>query len=214
MQNYISVLFKNKKKKKIIKGYQSEKRARDKFKSLIKNNNCYFEVRYENAEESKYELALLSNQDSFQIPLFVEDEIGRNEEIFMSDDSDYIIKDIKPYRVEEKVFDWQTNKRIGFDKLISKYCIKKEMKSISTLNNKLVIQINDVFRVFSLKNIQDSHRLLETMEQYFRDNNRNDSIFVKDVSTTQRKWMYDLLVKNGFDRNKLYRQTTTFSKRT
>lgn len=132
----------------------------------------------------------------------------------MSDDSDYVIKDIKSYKIEEKIFDWQTNKRISFDSLISKYCIKKEMKSISTLNNKLVIQINDIFNVFSLKNIQDSHRLLETMEQYFRDNDRNDSIFVKDVSTPQRKWMYDLLVKNGFDKNKLYRQTTTFSKRT
>ena len=132
----------------------------------------------------------------------------------MSDDSDYVIKDIKSYKIEEKIFDWQTNKRISFDSLISKYCIKKEMKSISTLNNKLVIQINDIFNVFSLKNIQDSHRLLETIEQYFRDNDRNDSIFVKDVSTPQRKWMYDLLVKNGFDKNKLYRQTTTFSKRT
>ena len=37
--------------------------------------------------------------------------------------------------------------------------------------------------------------------------------FVKDTSTTQRKWMYNLLVKNGFDKKKLYRQTTTFSKR-
>ena len=87
------------------------------------------------------------------------------------------------------------------------------MKSISTLHNKLVIQINDNFNLFSLKNIDDSHRLIETMEKYFRDNNRSDSIFVKDISTTQRKWMYDLLVDNGFDKKKLYRQTTTFSKR-
>ena len=51
------------------------------------------------------------------------------------------------------------------------------------------------------------------METHFRENGRNDAIFVKDISTTQRKWMYELLVKNGFDKNKLYRQTTTFSKR-
>jgi hypothetical protein len=213
MQNYIIVLFKNKKKKKIIKGYQSEKRAFQKFKSLINNNNYYFSVKYENAEESKYEIALLSNQDSFQIPLFQEDDMGRNEEIFISTKTDYIIKEIKPYKLEEKIYDWQSNSRITFDELIKNYCIKKEMKSISTLHNKLVIQINDNFNLFSLKNIDDSHRLIETMEKYFRDNNRNDSIFVKDISTTQRKWMYDLLVDNGFDKKKLYRQTTTFSKR-
>ena len=213
MNNYIIVLFKNKKKKKIIKGYKSEKRAFDKFKSLVKTNNIEFDVQYENAEKCKFELALITNQDAFQLPLFQEDELGRNQEVFISTDTDYVIRDIKPYKIEEKIYDWNTNERISFEKLIKKYCIKKEMKSISTLHNKLVIQINEDFFLFSLKNIEDSHRLLETMENHFRTNSRNDAIFVKDISTTQRKWMYDLLIKKGFDKQKLYRQTTTFSKR-
>jgi hypothetical protein len=213
MDNFIIVLFKNKKKKRIIKGYKSEKRATEKFKSLIKENNVLFDVQYENAEKSKYELALLTNTDSFQIPLFQEDELGRNEEVFISSETDYTIRQIKPFKIEEKIFDWNTNDRISFEELIRKYCIKKEMKSISTLHNKLVIQVNENFYVFSLKNIDDAHRLLETMENYYRENHRNDAIFVKDISTTQRKWMYDLLVKKGFDKGKLYRQTTTFSKR-
>lgn len=206
-------MFKNKKKKKIIKGYQSEKRAISKFKSLLKENTHTFEVRYENAEKSKYELALLSNQDYYQIPLFQEDEMGRNEEVFISSETDYIIKQIKPYKVEEKIYDWLTNERITFDMLIKQYCIRKEMKSISTLHNKLIIQINDKFFVFSLKNVDDSHRLLETIENYFRQNGRDDAIFIKDTSIIQRKWIYDLLVRNGFNKQKLYRQTTTFSKR-
>ena len=168
---------------------------------------------YENAEYVTYELGLLTNQDNYQIPLFQEDELGRNTELFISSETDYIIKRMVPYSIEEKIYDWSSNNRINFDELVKKYCIKKEMKSISTLHNKLVIQINDNFNLFSLKNIDDSHRLIETMEKYFRDNNRSDSIFVKDISTTQRKWMYDLLVDNGFDKKKLYRQTTTFSKR-
>jgi hypothetical protein len=214
MQNYIIVLFKNKKKKKIIKGYQSEKRAITKFKSLIKENNIDFGVTYENAEYVTYELGLLTNQDSYQVPLFKEDEFGRNTELFMDSDTDYMIKRMVPYSIEEKIYDWSTNNRITFNDVVKKYCIKKEMKSISTLHNKLIIQINDKFFVFSLKNIDDSHRLLSTLENHFRNNGRNDAIFVRDTSTTQRKWMYNLLVKNGFDKKKLYRQTTTFSKRT
>jgi len=213
MDNFIIVLFKNKKKKKIIKGYKSEKRAFNKFKSLTKSNNVDFDVHYENAEYCKFELALLTNQDAFQLPLFQEDELGRNKEVFISSDTDYVIRDIKPYKIEEKIYDWNTNERISFDDLIKKYCIKKEMKSISTLHNKLVIQINEDFFLFSLKNVDDSHRLLTTMENHFRANSRNDAIFVKDVSTPQRKWMYDILIKKGFDKQKLYRQTTTFSKR-
>ena len=42
MENYIIVLFKNKKKKKIIKGYATEKNANLKFDSLIKDNNIPF----------------------------------------------------------------------------------------------------------------------------------------------------------------------------
>ena len=122
-------------------------------------------------------------------------------------------KQIKPYKVEEKIYDWLTNERITFDMLIKQYCIRKEMKSISTLHNKLIIQINDKFFVFSLKNVDDSHRLLETIENYFRQNGRDDAIFIKDTSIIQRKWIYDLLVRNGFNKQKLYRQTTTFSKR-
>ena len=123
-------MFKNKKKKRIIKGYKSEKRATEKFKSLIKENNVVFDVQYENAEKSKYELALLTNTDSYQMPLFQEDELGRNEEVFISSETDYTIRQIKPFKIEEKIFDWNTNDRISFEKLIKKYCIKKEMKSI------------------------------------------------------------------------------------
>jgi hypothetical protein len=214
MDNYIIVLFKNKKKKKIIKGYKSYKRAFDKFKSISKQPEIWFDVKYENAEKCKFEIALLSNKEPYQIPLFQEDELGRNEEVFISSETDYTIREIKPYKIEEKIYDWQKDERISFDELIKKYCIKKEMKSISTLHNKLVIQNNENFYLFSLKNIDDSHRLLETMESYYRETSRGDAIFVKDVSTAQRKWMYDILIKKGFDKQKLYRQTTTFSKRT
>jgi len=39
-------------------------------------------------------------------------------------------------------------------------------------------------------------------------------MFIKDSTQTQRKWLYNVLEKNGFDKKKLYRQKTTFSKRT
>lgn len=211
--NYIIVLFKNKKKKRIIKGFITEKRAYEKFNSMIKDNNVYFEVKYENAKECYFELGLLTNQDKHQKPIYQEDELGRIQEVFIENETEYKFREIKPYKIPEKIFDWQKNTRITFDYLLSRYCIKKEMKSISTLHNKLVIQINDSFFLFSLKNIEDSNRLLKSLERYYRDNGRDDAIFVKDISTAQRKWMYDILIEKGFDKGLLYRQTTTFSER-
>lgn len=212
MENFLIVLFKNKKKKKNIKGYSTFKNAISKYNSLLKENYVIFEMKYENAEKCDYEIALLSKQDHYQIPLFKTDEFGRQSEVFIENESEYIIKKIDNYKIEEKIQDWQKNKRITFDEFL-KYCPKKYLKSIFTLNNKLVIQRDEFFYLFSLKNQEDSHRFLETLERYFRDHSRNDAIFVKDISTAQRKWIYDLLIKQGFDKTKLYRQSTTFSKR-
>ena len=105
MENYIIVLFKNKKKKKIIKGYATEKNANLKFDSLIKDNNIPFEILYENSVPSKYEIAFLSRNDDYQIPLFKMDEVGRNNSVHMSEESEYVIKRINNYKVEEMIYD-------------------------------------------------------------------------------------------------------------
>lgn len=214
MENFIIVLFKNRKKKKIIKGYSTEKNANNKFNELIKNNNVEFPVFYENSESCEFEIALLSKVDKFQPQLFKTDEIGRNINVFIDDKSDYVIKRINNYFIEELILDWETNKRITFDVLVRKYLPKQDLKIISKLNNKIVIQCNEKFNLFTLKNEEDSERLLETLESYFINSNRNDCIFVKDLNTIHRKWLYEVLETNGFDKKKLYRKKTTFSKRT
>ena len=67
--------------------------------------------------------------------------------------------------------------------------------------------------LFSLKDSYESERLLDVLESYFRDNGRTDAMFVKDVSSAQRKWIYQTLEDKGFDKKRLYRLKTTFSKR-
>jgi hypothetical protein len=154
------------------------------------------------------------DNDRLNIPLFKMDEVGRNNSVHMSDESEYVIKRIDDYKVEEMIYDWQKECRITFFDLISTYLPKKTIKVVSKLHNKIVIQNDDDFKLFSLKNEEDSERLLQTLESYFISNSRTDSLFVRDESTINRKWMYNVLEKQGFNRKKLYRQKTTFSKRT
>jgi hypothetical protein len=97
--------------------------------------------------------------------------------------------------------------------LVNIYIPKKDLKTVSKLNNKIVIQCNEDFNIFTLKNEEDSERLLKTIESFFIKNGRNDCIFIRDLNTIHRKWLYDILEKNGFSRKKLYRKHTTFSKR-
>ena len=121
--------------------------------------------------------------------------------------------DLKQYRIEETIFDWQTKNKITIDELIDVYCSGKDLKNIFTLHNKICIQLDLDVKVFSLKDKDESDRLLDIIQSHFIENNRLDAIFVRDVSSAQRKWLYDLLVGKGFDKKRLYRLKTTFSKR-
>ena len=207
------VLFKNRKKSKLIKSFVTYKNAEKKFKELInKNNSLVFHKKIENATEVTYELGLLTNKEKTQKSLFVTDELGRNNPVNL-DDSEYVFLDIKPYKKEELIFDWQIQSKISFDDFLKKYCNSKELKSIFTLYNKICVQINEDVSIFSLKNENESERFLDVLRDYFIQNNRMDALFIKDVSSSQRKWIYDLLEKKGFNKKRLYRQKTTFSKR-
>jgi len=210
--NYIIVLFKNKKKKKIIKSYLTESVAKDKYKKLLQNNKVSFEKTVENATPVNYELGLLTNQSKIQESIFVTDDLGRNTVVNL-ENPEYVFLDLKKYKIEEKVYDWQSKEKITIEKLIKKYCSNKDLKNIFTLNNKICIQIDMDVNVFSLKDKNDSERFIECLEDYFIDNKRMDAIFVKDVSSAQRKWLYDILSNKGFDKKRLYRLKTTFSKR-
>ena len=186
--------------------------AKKKFDDIIKNNKIVFEKIIENATPVEYELGLLTNTSNVQKSLFITDELGRNNPVNL-EDPDYVFLDLKKYYVEEKVFDWQTQNKISFGELINTYCNNTELKNIFTLHNKICIQLDSDVSLFSLKDKTDSERLLNKIEEYFYEKKRLDGIFVRDVSSAQRKWLYELLEKKGYDKKRLYRLKTTFSKR-
>lgn len=214
MENFVIILFKNKKKKKIIKGYVTIKNAKLRYNKLVKENNVPFNVVYENGSECKYEIALLSKHKTEETSLFKSDEFGRNKRVFVEDNEEYQIIKINDYRVEELIYDCQLNKRINFNIFLETYFKNKEMKVISTLHNKIVLQIDSEFFLFTLKNSTDSNRFISVVEEYFINMSRNDCIFVRDIDTIQRKWLYNCLEEYGFNKTQLYRQVTTYPRQT
>lgn len=206
-------MFKNKKKRKIIKCYNTEKRAIEKYNSLLKENDkIVFEKIVENSEETNYELGLITNQKKIQESLFLTDNLGRNITVNL-ENPDYVFTKISRFKVEELIYDWQKSKKIGVHDFINEYCKTKDLKNIFSLNNKICVQIDEDVVIFSLKDCNESHRFIDILEEHFYQNKRSDAIFVKDVSNAQRKWIYDVLSKKGFEKKRLYRLKTTFSKR-
>jgi hypothetical protein len=211
--NYIVVLFKNKKRKKIIKSFVRKNIAELYFKKLCdESDKVKFNVEVENSLDVIYEVGLLCKNIDTQFQLFSQDDIGRNVRVNLEDSDLQIIK-IHKYKIPEKLQDWSSNKRITYDEFFKKHFSDKELKNVFTVNNKIIVQKDEQTSVYSLKNIEESKRLLMLLQDEFISSKRADAIFVKDMDTIQRKYLYDHLEKLGIDKKRLYRQSTTFSER-
>jgi hypothetical protein len=207
--NFQIVLFKNKTKKKIINKFQTYKKAMEVYKNLLKeSDSVIFEKNFENGVACNYELAILEKTSGTMLPIFIKDEFGRQSKVSLEDEK-YTISKISNYRIPDLIQDYSTNEKISVEQLIKKYLPKNEMRMVSSLNNKIIIQKDDDYKLFTLKTIDDSSRLVDSLFQYFLSEKRNDTIFVKDHSTIQRKYLYKILEEKGFPKSYLFRHSTT-----
>jgi hypothetical protein len=210
MENYLVVLFKNKLKKRIIKKFITHKKADNFFKKLIKENeNVIFSKEIESGHLCKLEIGLVSLNSKQDFPVYKKDELGRNVKIKIEDDGMTLLE-IREYKKEETIFDIQKNIKIDTQTLIKNYLKGDGVKMISTLHNKIIIQINENVFLFSLKNESESDRFIDCLTKYFFKIKRGDCIFVKDYSSAQRKYLFDILEKSGVDKKMLYRKFTTY----
>lgn len=188
-------------------------RAKQFFDKKVKQSDCVeFEVNLENATPCSYELALIEKKNNKFDSLYVRDSLGRQVKIDL-DDENYRVMSIVKFNVEEKLYDVGQKEKITFDKFVKKYLKTGSVKLISKLNNKVVLQDNDVVNLFSLKDINESQRFLDCLKQHLINTDRMDVIVVSDTSNTQKKYLYDILSQMGIDKKLLYRTTTTFKPR-
>ena len=212
--NYQVVLFKNKVKKKIINKFKTHKKANELYNSLVeKSDTIIFDKKYENGYESLYELALLEKTSGTLSPMYMKDVFGRQVKVDL-DDNDFSIIKISKYNLEELIVDYSTNTRITINDFIKKYLDPPGLKMISKLNNKVIVQNDDNYNLFTLKNDDDSSRLLDNLSENFISQKRSDCMFVKDYSTAQRKYLYLILSEKGFPKTYLFRQSTTHPTKT
>lgn len=209
MSNYLVVLFKNKAKKKIVKKFITLKKAKSFYTNLLnKSNDIIFDVSIENGEECSFELGIVEMSNKQLIPIYITDEFGRNKKVKLENEN-MTLFEINKYKKEEKIFDIQTNKKIFFQDFVKKYLKGDGIKIVFTLNHKVIVQDQEKFFLFSLKNENESLRFLNILSNYFFKIKRSDCIFVKDHNSAQRKYFLNLLSENGIDKKILYRKQTT-----
>ena len=207
--NYQIVLFKNKVKKKIINKFKTHKKAIEFYNTLLKESDeVIFDKGYENGVKSNYELAVIEKVSGTLLPVFLKDEIGRTVKVKL-EDNDYTITNISLYKQDETFLDYQTKKKINTKQFIRRYLSGNGFKMVSKLNNKVVVQNDDDYKLFTFKNDYDSSRFLDNLSENFMSSKRTDCMFVKDFSTQQRKYLYQILTEKGFPKSYLLRHSTT-----
>lgn len=207
---YYIVLFKDKTKKKIIKKFSTSKKAEEFYEKLLKESkSVIFEKRYDSGKPVQYDIGLLTDGKSTSNQIYVQDEIGRNIKVKFEDDNYTAIK-ISSYRIEESIFDISNDKKITITEFVS--LLKKDttLKVISCLNNKIVYQNDEKISLFSLKSEDECLRFIDSLSSHIYSEGRKDCMFVSDTSTPQKKYLFNLLSENGYDKKVLYRKYTTF----
>jgi len=206
---YQIILFKNKVKKKIINKFKTHKRAFEYYKNLMnESDEVIFNKEMENGSECEFEIGLVERTSGTLLPLFMKDYYGRQIKVKL-DDTDFTMTHINKYNIEELFVDYSMNEKIDTKVFIKKYLGSVGLKLISKLNNKIVVQNDDTFNLFTFKTIDESERFINTLTEKFNNEKRKDCLMVKDNSTAQRKYLYDLLVKKGFPKSYLQRHSTT-----
>jgi hypothetical protein len=211
MDNFTIVIFKNRTKKRIIKKFKTYENAKKFYqKTLDDNKSVLFGVETENGKNCKYEIGLVT-KDKNDKPLYVKDDLGRQVRIDL-DSSEFSIIDINPYKKEEYIYDIKKSKRIKVSSFLRQYLPKVGVKLVSKLNHKISVQNESDINLFSLKSDSDCDRFIDTLSNHFMENGRIDTIFVKDTSVVQKKYLYDLLESNGYSKSILYRRFTTYTR--
>lgn len=203
---YSIVLFENKKKIKVLYKCMQKKTVYEYWREFKTQKKPPF-VKLQGGQRKKeliYELALILPNNRWSDQVWVKDSLGRNQKATLEGDK-FRIKEIIPYWAEEKVYDRDNNKRIRYHEMMNYILPITDIAQIFTLNNKLFVQIENDVRYFSCKNLTDTERLFEIVRDDLLGRKRTNFMFVKDVSTQQRKMLYTMLIAKGYKKSELFR---------
>lgn len=155
-------------------------------------------------QEQIFELGLVFPNTRWSTNTYVKDSLGRNIEAKIEGDT-YRIKEMVPYWKEELIYDFQTKKRIRYHEMTEQLSKISEIAHIFTLNKNIFVQIENDIKLFGNKNISDSERLFELVKSDILKQKRGNFLFVKDITTHQRKLLYEMLESKGYKRSELFR---------
>lgn len=207
---YMIIMTTNGKKSKLLKKTEDKEEIDLLWYSLKRQQKPKFHVEtsYKRHRKVVNEMLLIYPvfKNTKYAPVYKKDELGRNIEVKLEKlNEKFRIKALMPWLVEEKIFDDQLKKHITYDEFYEKIVSIEEFAQIFKLKSKIFIQIEEDFTLYKCKNLNDADRLFEIVKDDLLKNKKTNFLFVKDITTNQRRMLYDMLEKKGYKRTELFR---------
>lgn len=208
--NYYVILFKNNKKKKVIKSFITKNKALEFYKKEIKKSNeCEYKKEFENGIPCTFKIGLASSIEKPSEQIYYTDELGRTRIIDGKISDNLYLIDISEYSLPEKFYDYQKKSKISISDFLKNYIKKDVFYMISKLNNKMILQNDENINLFSFKTNEECERFLNTLLNL---NITRNFMIILDSSSAQKKYLYEILENYGFSKQYLYRSSTTHPK--
>lgn len=208
---YKVVIYLNQKPRKLLYRSRTIYPARRKYYQYLADNQIIFPKMWDwLGNPVAYELLLLGNwgeaMETYKAPSGVVYNVVRaNKEGFL-------IKEIQPYLIEEKIKYYNTGKMVVFKDVVKLMIKEKYTKTLITFNNKLLIEIfeKDELHLFILKNKADALRLYGEIKKFYYANNISDCFFftAPPRGTEQLDFYQRINEKLGISRLQLRKVTT------
>jgi hypothetical protein len=135
------------------------------------------------------------------------DELGRLQPLNIDSEKNpyQIIKESLPWWEPEKIYDAQQKKHIFFEEMLDIVSGMKDNGTIYTLNNKVIVHIDNDVWVYQNKNVNDTKRLFILLRDQIYKKGKTNFIFNNPTTVAAKKYLYDLLVDLGYKRTELLR---------
>lgn len=160
--NYKIVITKNRQPFRLVKTFSNKTNAINYYKNLIHDNSkVKFAKHYVNYKPCQFHVELLSPNRFTDIIEWEKDELGRNIEV--PNRNGLFLWKLAVWNEPEQFRIYNKPGRYNYTYLYDTLCKTKDIIGLSTIQNLLILDLDGIPLIITLKNIPDAVRLYKTI---------------------------------------------------
>lgn len=215
--SYRIVRYKNGKKEKILFKSSKLNGIKNKFLSLVRNNEILIPKKLVNNKKLKpvkYELLLMESKEVSKGEIVVRDYLGkiiRNREV----EPGWLVLERSDWKVEETFSVFGKKDRMNCLEIVKQLLLPNKVpKQVCCVLNKLVIEDdNDHMEIITCKDMYECGRLHDTLKDVCTNFNVKSIIFFGKSTPENRSRLYPKILKfTGWKKARVYRTCTRTSR--